>query len=71
MLTGHYTVSDVLCRQCVACLGWRFVEAAFPDQRYQVGHTVLERATLDVDVESSDGGGGSISLASVDDDECA
>lgn len=69
MLTGHFTVRDVDCKRCAARLGWYYAGAAAADQRYKVGRTCLERASLDVE---SDGGsttsGGEVSD---DDDACA
>lgn len=69
MLTGHFTVRDVDCKRCAARLGWYYAGAAAADQRYKVGRTCLERASLDVE---SDGGsttsGGDVSD---DDDACA
>jgi hypothetical protein len=42
LVTGAHTVSDVHCRTCGACLGWKYVAAEQESQRYKVGKFILE-----------------------------
>lgn len=44
--TGRYTLVDVACRGCSTRLGWRYLTAARPEQRYKEGALLLEQAAL-------------------------
>eukprot|EP00887_Chlorella_sp_A99_P000827 scaffold5.g827.t1 len=41
-----YTLVDVACRGCSTRLGWRYLTAARPEQRYKEGALLLEQAAL-------------------------
>jgi hypothetical protein len=44
LTTGEHVVQDVQCAVCRRPLGWTYLEAGPPDQRYKVGKTILEQA---------------------------
>lgn len=46
LMTGQHTVADAFCAVCAAPLGWMYLAAADPSQRYKVGQYVLERRAL-------------------------
>jgi len=41
-LTGAHVVADVSCSICNALLGWKYVSATEPAQRYKIGKFILE-----------------------------
>jgi hypothetical protein len=54
MTTGTHVVSDLYCIECRTRVGWRYLHASEPAQRYKVGHCVLERAlVIDMDHPSA------------------
>ncbi|TVY12935.1 Protein yippee-like, partial [Lachnellula arida] len=42
LLTGAHVVADVSCRICNTILGWKYVDAREPAQRYKIGKFILE-----------------------------
>lgn len=44
--TGRYTLLDVQCRCCRAPIGWRYITADAPDQRYKEGAYLLQQGAL-------------------------
>jgi hypothetical protein len=42
LVTGNHTVSDIHCRVCGLCLGWKYVAAEEESQQYKVGKFILE-----------------------------
>ncbi|TVY31664.1 Protein yippee-like, partial [Lachnellula subtilissima] len=42
LLTGAHVVADVSCRICNTILGWKYVDAREPSQRYKIGKFILE-----------------------------
>jgi hypothetical protein len=46
LLTGLHTVQDAFCASCDERLGWRYVKAAAPSQRYKEGCFILEQARV-------------------------
>jgi hypothetical protein len=46
LLTGLHTVQDAFCASCDDRLGWRYVKAAAPSQRYKEGCFILEQARV-------------------------
>ncbi|KAF1818446.1 yippee-domain-containing protein [Dissoconium aciculare CBS 342.82] len=84
LVTGAHTVSDVHCRTCGACLGWKYVAAEQESQRYKVGKFILEAKRVyrdgswaldDVDEGAGRAGKGGlveddVEFDSQDEDEC-
>jgi hypothetical protein len=46
LVTGNHTVSDIHCRGCGLCLGWKYVAAEEEGQRYKVGKFILEEKRI-------------------------
>jgi len=46
LLTGLHTVQDAYCAACDDRLGWRYVKASAPSQRYKEGCFILEKARV-------------------------
>mmetsp|Transcript_22172 Transcript_22172/g.34323 ORF Transcript_22172/g.34323 Transcript_22172/m.34323 type:complete len:109 (+) Transcript_22172:356-682(+) len=44
MMTGLHTVKDISCKNCRKQLGWTYVKAFEPSQKYKEGSFILERA---------------------------
>lgn len=44
--TGRYTLLDVQCRCCRVPIGWRYITADSPDQRYKEGAYLLQQGAL-------------------------
>ena len=44
--TGRYTLADVRCRTCRTRLGWKYLKAENPDQKYKEGAVLLQQAAL-------------------------
>lgn len=42
LVTGQHVVADISCAVCGAKLGWKYVDAREPTQRYKVGKYILE-----------------------------
>ncbi|KUJ15757.1 yippee-domain-containing protein [Mollisia scopiformis] len=42
LLTGMHVVADVSCNICATTLGWKYVDAKEPSQKYKVGKFILE-----------------------------
>lgn len=42
LVTGAHVVSDIACARCHNVLGWRYVAAEEPAQRYKVGKYIVE-----------------------------
>ncbi|CAK7268646.1 hypothetical protein SEPCBS119000_003167 [Sporothrix epigloea] len=58
LVTGMHVVADISCAVCRSKVGWKYIDASAPAQRYKVGKFVLELALLstfhsweDVDVD--------------------
>ena len=43
LTTGLHTVCDVSCASCDVSLGWRYVRAHEPTQKYKEGKFILEK----------------------------
>jgi hypothetical protein len=39
--TGEYTIVDIWCRICMTPLGWEYVSATSPEQKYKEGASLL------------------------------
>jgi len=46
LVTGAHVVADISCAVCGAKLGWKYVDAREPAQRYKVGKFILETARV-------------------------
>ncbi|KAG9243251.1 yippee zinc-binding/DNA-binding /Mis18, centromere assembly-domain-containing protein [Calycina marina] len=46
LLTGTHVVADVICKICNSCLGWKYVDAKDPAQKYKIGKFILETAKV-------------------------
>lgn len=46
MTTGVHVVCDLMCVECGTILGWRYIEAYEPEQKYKEGMACLERVRL-------------------------
>ncbi|KAK3269026.1 hypothetical protein CYMTET_22503 [Cymbomonas tetramitiformis] len=44
--TGDYTLVDVWCRCCANPLGWKYLHATTPEQKYKEGAALLDQAKL-------------------------
>lgn len=44
--TGRYTLADVRCRTCRTRLGWKYLVAENPDQKYKEGAVLLQQGAL-------------------------
>eukprot|EP00959_Pyramimonas_sp_CCMP1952_P133483 2791415-Pyramimonas_sp.AAC.1 len=44
--TGEYQIVDVSCRICQTPLGWEYVSATLPEQKYKEGASLLEECRL-------------------------
>ncbi|KAG7289963.1 hypothetical protein NEMBOFW57_006341 [Staphylotrichum longicolle] len=42
LVTGPHTVADITCAGCGAVVGWKYLDARDPGQRYKVGKFILE-----------------------------
>ncbi|ANZ73615.1 BA75_01741T0 [Komagataella pastoris] len=47
MLTGEYLVTNVYCKQCQSCLGWKYLESDSRKENYKVGKFVIELELLE------------------------
>lgn len=80
LVTGWHVVADICCATCSRKLGWKYVDAKEPSQRYKVGKYILEveRVVTHRCWEDGEGaapppawaGAGEIDFDSEDDDEC-
>ena len=41
--TGNHSVCDIFCKNCKQKLGWRYIWASEPEQKYKEGKTILEK----------------------------
>ncbi|KAF9353551.1 hypothetical protein BGX26_008678 [Mortierella sp. AD094] len=46
MRTGRHTVQDIHCAECSTVVGWKYLVAYEPTERYKEGHFILERTLL-------------------------
>lgn len=46
LLTGDHLVADVSCTSCHNCVGWKYITAYAPSQKYKEGRYILERALV-------------------------
>ncbi len=46
LMTGLHTVQDAFCLGCQERLGWRYVHASAPSQRYKEGCFIIEKARV-------------------------
>ena len=42
LATGAHVVADISCAICGSCVGWKYVDAKEPLQRYKIGKFILE-----------------------------
>lgn len=43
LVTGWHVVADITCTTCASKLGWKYVDAKEPSQKYKVGKFILEK----------------------------
>lgn len=55
LLTGAHVVADVSCVICGTVLGWKYVDAKEPGQRYKIGKFILETKRVVMGVCWEDG----------------
>ena len=46
LLTGLHTVADIYCVSCETRLGWKYVEAFEPSQKYKEGKFIVEKIKI-------------------------
>ena len=46
LLTGLHTVADIYCTGCETRLGWKYVEAFEPSQKYKEGKFIVEKIKI-------------------------
>ena len=46
LLTGLHTVADIYCVSCQTRLGWKYVEAFEPSQKYKEGRFIVEKIKI-------------------------
>lgn len=46
LLTGHYTIAHISCSRCGEGMGWTYLAAFDPRQKYKEGKYILERAKI-------------------------
>ncbi|KAF8820653.1 putative zinc binding protein [Cardiosporidium cionae] len=71
MTTGRHTIVDIYCNDCGTNLGWKYVEAEDPRQKYKKGKFILEKALLasiDTDRDGGERPSRLLSAASSDDE---
>ena len=56
LMTGLHTVADIFCASCKSRLGWKYVEAFEPSQKYKEGRYIVEKAKLVEGFAGDDGG---------------
>eukprot|EP00760_Papus_ankaliazontas_P006156 PhM_4_TR12922/c1_g1_i1/m.2515 len=52
LMTGLHTVCDITCVACGTVVGWKYLSAAEPSQRYKEGRYILERAMILSEMEA-------------------
>ncbi|KAK0108290.1 hypothetical protein ONS95_003106 [Cadophora gregata] len=55
LLTGQHVVADVSCVICSAVLGWKYLDAKEPAQKYKIGKYILEMKRVVLAVGWEDG----------------
>ncbi|KAJ4302491.1 hypothetical protein N0V88_002637 [Collariella sp. IMI 366227] len=43
LVTGQHIVADISCVTCGSLVGWKYVDAREPEQKYKVGKFILEK----------------------------
>jgi len=43
LLTGMHTISNITCKGCEAPLGWVYIKASDPAQKYKEGKYIIEK----------------------------
>ena len=46
LLTGLHVVADIYCNGCDTRLGWKYVEAFEPSQKYKEGRFIVEKIKI-------------------------
>jgi hypothetical protein len=46
LLTGRHEVADIFCICCHELLGWKYISAQDPSQKYKEGHFILEKPKI-------------------------
>ncbi|CAG9323458.1 unnamed protein product [Blepharisma stoltei] len=46
LLTGLHDISYVYCENCERKMGWKYIWAAKPEEKYKEGNIILERNSL-------------------------
>jgi len=46
LTTGLHTVCDIYCLSCQDNIGWFYVEAYEPSEKYKVGKFIVEKAKM-------------------------
>mmetsp|Transcript_18750 Transcript_18750/g.47149 ORF Transcript_18750/g.47149 Transcript_18750/m.47149 type:complete len:113 (-) Transcript_18750:224-562(-) len=44
LITGRHTVADISCNVCETVMGWKYIEAFEPTQKYKEGKIILEKS---------------------------
>lgn len=57
LVTGWHVVADISCGTCSTKLGWKYVDAKEPSQKYKVGKFILETERVVTYRSWEDGGG--------------
>ncbi|XP_028806640.1 protein yippee-like At4g27745 [Neltuma alba] len=46
LMTGMYTVANIYCSNCGQELGWKYIRAYEPPQKYKEGRFIIEKAKI-------------------------
>mmetsp|Transcript_2988 Transcript_2988/g.6465 ORF Transcript_2988/g.6465 Transcript_2988/m.6465 type:complete len:366 (+) Transcript_2988:164-1261(+) len=46
LITGLHSVSDIFCKRCDHCVGWTYIKAYEPSQKYKEGKFIIEKINL-------------------------
>ncbi|KAM3319756.1 protein yippee-like [Capsicum chacoense] len=46
LMTGYFSVADIFCSKCGQELGWKYVKAYDPAQKYKEGRFIIETAKI-------------------------
>lgn len=46
LITGLHSVSDIFCKRCQTLVGWTYVRAYEPSQKYKEGKFIIEKVNL-------------------------
>ena len=46
LITGLFTIANISCSNCGEVMGWKYVQAYEPRERYKEGKFIIERAKI-------------------------